>query len=48
MTNKHLMALARHYARTALALHRGGEKTKAGLLFEVSKLLVARTHLSGA
>lgn len=48
MTNKHLMAIARHYARTALDLHRGGEKALADLLFEVSKLLVARTHLSRA
>lgn len=48
MTNKNLMALARHYARTAINLHRGGEKLMAGLLFEVSKLLVARTHMSGA
>lgn len=48
VSTKQIIALAQHYARTAIELHRGGERLSAGLLFEVSKLLVARAHLSGA
>lgn len=48
MSKKQFSALAQHYARIALDLHRVGEKLSAGLLFEVSKLLVAQAHMSGA